>query len=181
MKTATSKVITLADKRNLVNGSAWNQGKLYQFRLMKLASQFARHQKYQPAVTVSVTRSIRTERTEREVSVITRDTPAEQCAQFTASNKPTGNLPERLLSDIHGIFMRSKADKLRVMEIISNLCADTSKPWATFCEGRSLSARRLNSMLACYHVSSKDLRFKDGVFKGLSKESIVEACSRKSQ
>jgi len=53
---------------------------------------------------------------------------------------------------------------------------DSDKPWATFCNGRGISARRLNSILHGL-VHTVDIRFNDGVFKGFSRKTIDEAWS----
>ena len=64
-------------------------------------------------------------------------------------------------------------------DLLAALCADRNKPWATFCNGNKISARRLNTILQKeFGLHSKDIRFKSGVFKGFYKKMIVETYRR---
>lgn len=91
----------------------------------------------------------------------------------------TPTIGQQLLSDIHQVFLSMDVGKLRTVRLLPSLCADSSKPWATFRNGNELNARTLNAILRkefCLH--SKDIRFsKRRVFKGFQRKTILEVWS----
>jgi len=91
----------------------------------------------------------------------------------------TGTAPtvgEQLLSDIRQVFMNLNVSKLRTVRLISILCFDSSKLWETYCSGRGIEARTLNSMLQNeFSLHSKDIRFSRRVYKGFTREAIESA------
>lgn len=88
------------------------------------------------------------------------------------------NLNEQLLLDIHTIFKNKNADKLFTKDILSALCVDEEKPWGDICDGRSLSARKLATMLKGFKISSHDIRIGDKVKKGYELVQFTEAFER---
>lgn len=65
-----------------------------------------------------------------------------------------------LYKDICRIFKDIKGDKLRSTRLISHLCSDPKKPWATFNDGKPLNAWQLNRMLKPFGIHSKGFWFK---------------------
>lgn len=100
--------------------------------------------------------------------------------EWAQSSHSGRSIAAQLLADINIIFRTKNVSKLRTTSLLSALCADADKPWATFCNGRSISARRLSSILSEFRtgIHSKDIRFKAGVFKGYYRKTIAEACRR---
>jgi hypothetical protein len=96
-------------------------------------------------------------------------------AQSSRSGHSGHSIAAQLLADINIIFRAKNVSKLRTTSLLSALCADADKPWATFCNGRCINARKLSSILGEYRtgIHSKDIRFKAGVFKGYYRSSVV--------
>src|SRR5690606_21834736 len=82
------------------------------------------------------------------------------------SEEDNVNLNEQLLLDIHNIFKNRNADRLFTIDILSALYVDEEKPWRDICDGRSLSARKLATMLRGFKIFSHDIRMGDKVKKG---------------
>jgi len=91
----------------------------------------------------------------------------------------TSTLGQQLLSDIHQVFLSVDVAKLRTVRLLSSLCADSSKPWAKFRNGKELDARTLNEILRIeFCIHSKDIRFsKRRVFKGFKRKTIDKVWS----
>jgi putative DNA primase/helicase len=84
-----------------------------------------------------------------------------------------------LLEDIQEIFDLRKTVRISTSDLISALCEDTEKSWATYNRGKPLSPRQLSTKLKDYGIASKDLRFGyDGVKKGYEAEQFDDAFSR---
>ena len=94
------------------------------------------------------------------------------------SEEDNVNLNEQLLLDIHSIFKNKNADKLFTKDILSALYVDEEKPWRDICDGRSLSARKLATMLKGFKISSHDIRIGDKVKKGYELVQFTEAFER---
>ncbi len=63
-----------------------------------------------------------------------------------------------LLQDIKNIFDREKLDRLSTSALLNMLCAEAEAPWATYNQGKPLSARQLASKLKSYKIRSRDMR-----------------------
>lgn len=84
-----------------------------------------------------------------------------------------------LLADIQEIFEVRKTIRISTSDLISALCEDTEKSWATYNRGKPLSPRQLSTKLKDYGIASKDFRFGyDGVKKGYEAEQFNDAFSR---
>lgn len=68
----------------------------------------------------------------------------------------TGN---QLLADIQEVFEHKHINRIRSVELISELIKDDEKPWATYNRGKPISPRQLAKQLAIYGISSKTVRF----------------------
>jgi Protein of unknown function (DUF3631) len=71
-------------------------------------------------------------------------------------------LAESLLSDVKALFKSKK--ELRTQSILDALAV--KKPWDSICSGKRIDARRLAALLKPFGISSRDIRFKTGAFKG---------------
>lgn len=84
-----------------------------------------------------------------------------------------------LLADIQEIFETKAVIKITTNELITALCDDTEKSWATYNRGKQLTPRQLSSKLKDYGIASKDLRFGyDGVKKGYEADQFNDAFTR---
>jgi hypothetical protein len=82
---------------------------------------------------------------------------------------------KRLLADIIAIFKAKDMSKMRSKQLLTHLCADSKKPWATFCGGKKLHCHRLSALLKEFGIRSKDMRFNNRSFKGYQLEWFVDA------
>lgn len=108
------------------------------------------------------------------ISGRTRRTTNNQKIPARVDTAPT--IGQQLLSDIHQVFLSMDVTRLRTVRLLTFLCSDLSKPWATFRDGKDINARTLNAILHKeYCLHSKDIRFsKRRVFKGFQRETIDE-------
>lgn len=84
-----------------------------------------------------------------------------------------------LLSDIQEIFERKRVDRISSADLITELCGDDEKPWATYNRGKPISPRQVSSRLREYGIHSKQIRFGyDDTRKGYIKESFAESFTR---
>ena len=97
-------------------------------------------------------------------------------SEATTSAKSTAN---ELLEDIQEIFDSRNVIKISTSELITALCEDSEKSWATYNRGKPLSPRQLSSKLKDYGIQSRDMRFAyDGVKKGYEVEQFNDVFSR---
>lgn len=89
--------------------------------------------------------------------------------------KKSGQLEAQMLRDLFKIFKFQKSPYIRTRDLIARLCADPSKPWASFYQGSNLTARHLSALLRPYGVSSCCIYYKKGNAKGYKKEAVIEA------
>jgi hypothetical protein len=85
---------------------------------------------------------------------------------------------KRLLADIHEIFKTRKVSNIKTKRLLAHLCSNQEKPWATFCSGQNLNSRKLSSLLKGFGIHSRDIRFKQGVYKGYRKKWFMKAYRR---
>lgn len=81
----------------------------------------------------------------------------------------------RLVKAIYRIFLLNGKTRMRTSQILEFLNSDPSKPWATYCGGKNLTARRLHQMLDDFEIHSQNVRFPEGVFKGFAKKEFRDA------
>jgi len=116
----------------------------------------------------------------KEVTAAGRNTSRSSTKTTVASSTTIG---KRLLADIIAIFKAKDMSKMRSKQLLTHLCADSKKPWATFCGGKKLHCHRLSALLKEFGIRSKDMRFSNNrSFKGYQLEWFVDAkrCCRNS-
>lgn len=74
-----------------------------------------------------------------------------------ATQTPMSSANE-LLTDIQEIFETKAVIKISTSELITALCEDTEKLWATYNRGKPLSPRQLSNKLKDYGITSKTIR-----------------------
>lgn len=87
------------------------------------------------------------------------------------------SLGTRLLADVREILEGHPSDRIRSKKLVGKLCALEEAPWAEY-KGRGLSTVSLANFLRSFDVSSTDLRFSSGVYKGYTAEAFEDAFRR---
>ena len=77
-------------------------------------------------------------------------------SNYGEKSESTGN---QLLADIQEIFENKRINRIRSVQLISDLIDDVEKPWATYNRGKPISPRQLAKLLSAYDISSKTVRF----------------------
>ena len=88
------------------------------------------------------------------------------------------SLGERLLTDILHAFKDKGVDRLATHQILSCLCSDDEKPWASWNRGKSITAFQLSKLLKIFKISSKSIRFDVAVKKGYFLVDFDDVASR---
>lgn len=83
-----------------------------------------------------------------------------------------------LLSDIQEIFDAKKVDRFSTADLITALCEDDEKSWATFNRGRQISPRQVAKRLSDYGISSNTIRVGGSTPKGFMKSQFEDAFFR---
>jgi len=78
--------------------------------------------------------------------------------KLSGSDSAAQTLGTELLSDIHEIFAEKGIDRISSADLISALCADDEKPWATYNRGQQIKPRQLAKKLKEYGITSKTIR-----------------------
>lgn len=83
----------------------------------------------------------------------------------------------RLLADIRGILQAHSSDRIRSKELVKRLCDLEEAPWSEY-KGRGLSPVSLANFLKSFDVSSKQLRFPSGSYKGYERDAFKDVFRR---
>lgn len=83
-----------------------------------------------------------------------------------------------LLADIQEIFDTKRIERIFTADLITALCEDDEKPWATYNRGKAIAPRQVSNKLAGYGIKSKDVRIGYTNKKGFLLEDFQEAFSR---
>jgi hypothetical protein len=85
------------------------------------------------------------------------------------------SLNNQLLKDLVKMFKLERTPYIRTRDLIAGLCADPSKPWASYFRGSSITPRQLSGLLKPYGVSSCCIYYKEGNAKGYLKKAVTGA------
>lgn len=83
-----------------------------------------------------------------------------------------------LLFDIQEIFDAKRVDRISTADLITALCEDDEKPWATYNKGFQIKPRQVARKLSEYGISSNTIRIGNNTAKGFMREQFTEAFSR---
>jgi len=83
-----------------------------------------------------------------------------------------------LLADIRDIFESKHLSRIGTAELITALCDDDEKGWATYNRGKPLTPRQLAKRLNGYGLQSKNIRTYAGQSKGYEFEQFAETFAR---
>lgn len=85
---------------------------------------------------------------------------------------------EELLLDVRAVFANHYDKRIPTKTLISGLCANRERPWASFDNRNPISARQLSTQLAKYGIKSKNIRLDDEVVKGYELHQFTDAFER---
>ena len=74
------------------------------------------------------------------------------------SNAKPSSLTRQLLTDLQGYFVRQPATHYPTEQLLNYLAAIDSAPWATFAQGKVITARHLARLLQPYGIFPKNIR-----------------------
>ncbi len=83
-----------------------------------------------------------------------------------------------LLSDIREIFETKQIDRIFSAELITSLCIDDEKPWATFNYGSHIKPRQVASRLREFGIISNTIRISLTTAKGYMKNQFTDVFTR---
>lgn len=87
------------------------------------------------------------------------------------------SLGTRLLADVRSILEEHPEDRIRSKHLVEKLCDLEEAPWSEY-KSRGLSPVSLANFLRSFDVSSKQLRFSTGSYKGYEVEAFEDAFHR---
>ena len=82
----------------------------------------------------------------------------------------------KLLKDLARIVKRKEELVVRTQDLISELCADLKKPWASYNRGSNISPNQLAKLLKLYGLKSQGVWVRGvGSFKGYNRKCLIKA------
>ena len=97
---------------------------------------------------------------------------------LSSAEHESPSLSAELLSDIKKVFEYKLTDRISTTELITALCKDEEKPWATYNRGKQLSSRQLSKQLSEYGIASKSMRIEGVVSRGFELQQFSDAFAR---
>ncbi|MGZ5050456.1 MAG: DUF3631 domain-containing protein [Methylobacter sp.] len=98
--------------------------------------------------------------------------------KLSGSESDSMSVGVELLSDIQEVFDTNKIDRIFTADLITALCDDDEKPWATYNRGKAISPRQVSSRLKGYGIESVNVRIGHEVKKGFLKDQFKESFNR---
>lgn len=95
-----------------------------------------------------------------------------------SGRKQAQSTGSELLADIQEVFESKQVERISSADLLTELCKDEERPWATWSRGDRITARQLARKLDEYGIKSKTLRIGSQVFKGFTKDAFADAFSR---
>ena len=94
------------------------------------------------------------------------------------SNAKPSSLDAQLLTDLHRFFAaQTTAKHIPTEQLLNYLAAIENAPWATFDQGKPITARHLARLLQPYGLVPKTIRFMGGLAKGYTGADFADAFS----
>jgi putative DNA primase/helicase len=87
------------------------------------------------------------------------------------------SLSTKLLADIRELF-DAGAVRISSADLVTGLCRDPEKPWATYNKGKPLSQHQLSKLLGGYKIQSKTIRIGHSTPKGFEKSQFEDVFAR---
>lgn len=98
--------------------------------------------------------------------------------KLSGSTDDGGTVGNELLADIREILESKRLTRISTADLITALCDDDEKSWATFNRGKQITPRQVAKKLKEYGIASKNLRLNYEVVKGFEHEQFKEAFAR---
>ncbi len=99
--------------------------------------------------------------------------------KLSGADNPAQSIGTELLLDIQEMFDTKQVTRITTADLITALCGDDEKPWATYNRGKPMNPRQLARKLDGYGIKSKNLKIGYGdVKKGFDSNQFEEAFSR---
>jgi len=89
-----------------------------------------------------------------------------------------GTVGNELLADIREVFELRRVVKISTADLITALCDDDEKPWATYNRGKPITPRQVAKKLKEYNIASKTIRISYDVSKGFERSQFEDAFTR---
>ena len=83
-----------------------------------------------------------------------------------------------LLRAIKAAFAARAADRIKSADLLNELVADATAPWATYNKGKQISERQVAGLLKPYGIKPKTIRLDDGTAKGYLLEWFTDVFAR---
>lgn len=83
-----------------------------------------------------------------------------------------------LLADIAEVFRATGQDRISTVDLIEALCADDTKPYATWARGKPMTPRHLANKLAMYRITPKTIRIGGVTAKGFLLADFADTFGR---
>jgi hypothetical protein len=78
-----------------------------------------------------------------------------------------------LLRAIKAAFAPRGTDRIKSVDLLNELVADTTAPWATYNKGKPISERQVAGLLKPYGIKPKTIRLDDGAYKGTTAKGYL--------
>lgn len=106
------------------------------------------------------------------------DKARQAALKLSGVDSPTMSTGTELLADIQEVFEHKRLNKISTADLITALCDDDEKVWATYNRGKPVSPRQIAKRLADFGIKSKNVRIGYDVPKGFDLEQFQEAFAR---
>jgi putative DNA primase/helicase len=103
---------------------------------------------------------------------------ATEAALALSGADTTQSRSTELLADIKFVFDNKQAKSIFTDTLISELCSDPEKPWATYNKGRPITARQIARLLKDFVIHSQTIREGETTGKGYTLASFKNAFIR---
>lgn len=101
----------------------------------------------------------------------------EAAVRLSGEGQDDRSLGTRLLGDVRRILEAHPSDSIRSKVLVNKLCQMEEAPWREY-KGKGLSAVSLANFLRSFDVSSKQIRFQSGSYKGYEVSAFEDAFRR---
>lgn len=98
--------------------------------------------------------------------------------KLSGSGEDGGTVGNELLADIREVFETKRLLKISTADLITALCDDDEKSWATYNRGKPINPRQVAKRLKEYGIASKNVRIGYETPKGFEMEQFKEAFAR---
>lgn len=98
--------------------------------------------------------------------------------KISGSESDSMSIGVELLHDIKEVFDEKGITKISTADLITALCGDDEKPWATYNRGKQISPRQVSNKLSGYGIKSINVRLGVVVKKGFELEQFGESFHR---